>query len=241
MEQKDINEIVRIVTENVASHLREVQEAWHKKIVAIDTEDISMLRCKKYDANIWENVVMVKPLSAKYYPYKSLILDQQGNFYTSLETSNLIMKKIFMQIGVTYQENCALIKKMALSYNYKLPYVAKGKVYLQEQGNAKQSTTWYAIHLLKSYEYTSEQSIVLEFKNIKIATDFSKESFQNQLMRIKHISHVYRHCLKHFEQVVYGSHYDAQNYLANEIDKIDISVNQEAIKNVIAYIFKSDE
>lgn len=201
---------------------------------------MQLSKCRKYDTNMWENIVMVKALDHKFHPYKSLILDQQGIIYTSIETSNLIMKKIFARIGMTYHQNCQIIKKMALMYNYKLPYIFGGKIFLQEQGNAKQSTTWYAIHHLINYELYTKRDVMLEFKNVKVKTYFSKESFQNQLVKIKRISYIHKKCLEYIDQKLNGNSNEV-NYIHHEIDKIDLKIDEKNIENVIREIVKKDE
>ncbi|NEW62467.1 hypothetical protein GMA11_03575 [Granulicatella sp. zg-ZJ] len=207
------------ILDDLENHNRE-----HRIIDQTTIQHLFFQAKKVKSMDVDDDVYAIIHLGDEYAPYKSMLLSFSTIPLISKESTNGIMSRLFIKLGIGYHQYCDIIKMMFNTPLYRLPYIYGGKMYLPASGPTKQSCTWYALHHILKYTKDSEYGdVLLTFKqHIHIKAELTKDSFQKQLERANILYQLQQEGLKYLMIDVYG--YDSN---------IETFLNFSASENVV--------
>lgn len=149
-------------------------------------ESILKNAIKVKHAQVTDDVYAIVSIAHENDVYKSLLLYLDGTKVISKESTTLIMKNKFKEMGLSYSiYNQATKSIFGGSSSYKLPYIHKQRIYMPVNAVIKTSGTWVALHHVTAYSQDSQYDCTkLQFINkVNLITDLTKQSFEKQLER----------------------------------------------------------
>lgn len=151
------------------------------------SKDVQLLKnaIRVKHANITDDVYAIVNISENDEMYKSLLLYLDGTKVITKESTSLLMKNRFRELGLNYSIYIQAVKSIFGSTSYKLPYVHKQRIYMPMNAVVKTSGTWIALHHVIAYSQDKQYDCTkLQFMNkVNLITDLTKQSFEKHLDR----------------------------------------------------------
>lgn len=151
------------------------------------SEDKQLIKSaiKVKHAQITDDVYAIINISSEASDYRSLLLYLDGTKVISKESTSLIMKNKFKEIGLSYDVYIRAAKTIFGATSYKLPYVHRQRIYMPMNAVVKTAGTWIALHHVTGYTQDQQYDCTkLQFLNkVNLITDLTKQSFEKHLDR----------------------------------------------------------
>lgn len=143
-------------------------------------------------AQITEKTYLIMTLSKEHLPYKTLLLDLDGEHFKAKESTTILLNRYFSKLGMEQDIVNECQKLLFDRPIYKMPYVFNGKAFMPLTAVQKKAGTWIATHLIRQYGISAEtKNVWVEFENkVKLLLDINEYSFNSQIDRIVKIQQV---------------------------------------------------
>lgn len=220
------DEIFKVLSElNEKLWMSSVREESVEYDIASSQWEMSEIKVAKRArlAQITDKTYFVMALSKKHLPYKSLLLNLDGEHIKAKESTTILLNRYFNKLGIEQGIIIDCQRKLFHKLIYKMPYVYNGKAFMPLTATQKKAGTWIAAHLIHHYGISAEtQTVWVDFENrVKLLLDINEHSFRSQIDRIVKIQYIQEKLTEKICQYILGQKQPASYLLERRRSDIE--------------------